>query len=667
MDLFIDIETFSTENLLKTGVYRYSEFGEVMLFAYAFDDEPVECIDLTAGEKLPSRVRVALEDPKVTKWAFNANFERTMIQRCMNISTPPEQWRCSSVLSASLGLPSKLAEVSKVLKFDEDHAKMSSGKRLIRVFCIPRTPTKNNPATRVYPQDDPAAWDEFKKYCAMDVVAEREIHKRLGKYAELGMRPEDWQAWAIDQHINDAGVQVNTRLINNAIDISGALREELLQRAAAITGLENPNSRGQLLKWLRDAEVDAEDLTADTVNDLLKDIEPGVVREVLEIRQLMAKSSVTKYSAANKAVCSDGRLRGMFKFNGAGRTGRWAGQIVQLQNLPRGDLKAKQVPLARDAVLNGDRELLEMMYPSIPNVLATLIRTMLEPKPGHKFVQADFSAIEARMLAWLAGETWRLEVFATHGKIYEASASKMFKIPMEEFERYESEGKKHPARQKGKVAELALGYQGWTGALITMGALDMGIPESELEPIVKAWREANPNIVAYWDAVESAAYAAVDEATKTGRTVRKEVGVVTYEADKNYLFAILPSGRRLAYCSPRIIRNDRGHMAVSFVGIEGKSKKWIRYTTYGGRLVENLCQAISRDCLVEAMERVYLSDYAKTPTLHIHDELVYEVHEDDARDFALLLEDVMAEPIAWAPGLQLAGPAEILPFFMKGD
>lgn len=646
--LSIDIETFSSVDLGKSGVYAYTEAPdfEILLFGYAFDNDPVQVIDLASGEELPGDVNLALADPGVIKTAFNANFERTAIYVHFNFFMPPEQWRCSSVLALTLGLPTKLEEVAKVMRLEQQ--KDTAGKALIRYFSIPCKPTKaNGMRTRNRPADAPEKWAQFKEYNRQDVVVERIVRKRLEKYQPS---PFEQKLWCLDQRINDRGVLVDPVLVQNAITCDTAYQERRIEEAAKLTGLDNPNSVAQLKGWLMEAEgLEVESLNKTTVPELLKQAESDTVKRVLELRQEMAKTSVKKYQAMDRGRCSDNRVRGLLQFYGANRTGRWAGRLVQVQNLPQNHLK--DLALARDLLIAGEFDLLEMVYESVPVVLSQLIRTAFIPAPGHRFIVADFSAIEARVIAWLAGEKWRLDVFNTHGKIYEASASAMFRILLEDVTK--------DIRQKGKVAELALGYQGGPGALISMGALEKGLTEEELPGIVKAWRAASPKIVQFWYAVNDAAI----EAVREKKTVQLHHGLAfSYEA--GILFIRLPSGRRLAYVRPRIENNPHFNKpALSYEGQDQVKKQWVRMFTYGGKLVENITQATARDCLAEALLRLDAAEYQTV--MHVHDEAILEV----PNGWGSLEEacEIMGQPISWAPGLPMRADGFETEFYKKDD
>ncbi len=634
--LSIDIETYSSVDLAKCGVYTYTEAEdfEILLFGYAFDDEPVQVVDLASGEPLPHHVLQALTDPNVIKTAFNANFERTCIAKHFGYRMPPWQWRCTQVHALTLGLPIHLEGVAKAMKLKQQ--KDTAGKLLIRYFSMPCKPTKaNGRRTRNLPEHAPEKWEQFKTYCRKDVEVEREIRKALERFP---VPPIEQRLWELDQKINDYGVQIDPDLVTNAITCDTQYQERLIKEAARLTGLDNPKSVVQLKTWLLEAEgLEVESLNKESVPELLKQTESDTVKRVLELRQEMAKTSVKKYQAMDRARCQDNRIRGLLQFYGANRTGRWAGRLVQVQNLPKNDLP--DLDLARQLLIAGEYETLELLYESVPAVLSQLIRTAFVPAEGRRFIVADFSAIEARVVAWYAGEKWRLDVFNTHGKIYEASAAAMFKVPIETIT------KGNPLRQKGKIAELALGYQGGVGALINMGALKMGLKEEELPELVNTWRQANPAIVQFWYDVERAAIEAVRDKT----AVHLHHGLV-FSYESGILFIRLPSGRRLAYVRPRIETDERfGKPALTYEGAEQGTKQWGRINTYGGKLVENIVQATARDCLAEAMLRLDAAGYKIV--MHVHDEVVLEMpHSTGSLEEVC---EIMSQPIKWAPGLPL--------------
>lgn len=647
--LSIDIETYSSVDLIKCGVYSYTEAPdfEILLFGYAFDDDPVKVIELATGETLPHAVLLAMNDPEIIKTAFNANFERTCIAKHFQLPMNPDSWKCTSVHALTLGLPNNLDGVAKVLNLKEQ--KDSVGKALIRYFSIPCKPTKaNGGRARNLPQHNPEKWQLFKSYCGQDVEVERVIRKKLEPFPIPAF---EQKLWSLDQRINDRGVGVDPNMIKHAIACDEQYQEKLLEEAVELTGLDNPNSVAQLKEWLLEAEgLEVDSLNKETVPALLKQTENDTVHRVLELRQEMAKTSVKKYVAMDRARCSDNRIRGLLQFYGANRTGRWAGRLVQVQNLPQN--KIRDIDLARQLLLSGDYDTLELLFDSVPVVLSQLIRTAFVASPGCIFYDADFSAIEARVIAWFAGEKWRMEVFNTHGKIYEASASQMFKVPVESITKH------NPLRQKGKISELALGYQGGKGALITMGALKMGLAEEELPDLVTAWRRANPNIVKFWWDVEAAAILAVQEK----RAVKMHHGLV-FSYESNMLFIKLPSGRRLAYVRPKLIDGQFGKPALTYEGQDQTTKQWKVLDTYGGKLVENIVQATARDCLAEAMVRLDAAGYQIC--IHVHDEVVIDapIGERSIED----VSELMGQPISWAPGLPLRADAFETEYYKKDD
>jgi DNA polymerase len=647
--LQIDIETYSSTDLGASGVYRYAEAPdfEILLFGYAYGDNPVEVIDLTAFETIPDQVLQDLVNPDVIKTAFNASFERTCISKYLNIPCDSKQWRCTMIHALTLGLPGSLAGVAGVLKLAEQ--KDTRGKNLIKYFSVPCKPTKaNGERTRNYPHHAPEKWAEYIEYNRQDVVVEREIRRKLSRFP---VPDHEWDLWALDQRINDRGVPLDRRLTNQAIDCDSQYNERLIQESRELTGLDNPNSLTQLKAWLSDQGLETPDGMSKGVMPELLDAAPDdQIRRVLELRQEMSKTSVDKYNAMSRSVCADDRICGVFQFYGANRTGRWAGRIFQPHNLPQN--KIKDLGLARDTLYSGDFDLMELLYGPPPFILSQLIRTALIPSPGCRFIVSDFSAIEARVIAWLADEDWAITVFRGDGKIYEATAAQMFKVPMETIT------KGHPnyaLRAKGKVAVLACGYQGGPPALIAMGALASGIPENELPGIIKHWRQANPNIVRLWYAAEKAAVTAVREKT----TVPLAHGV-QYRYDAGILFADLPSGRSLAYPNARIKPDPNfGKDGVVFDGWD--KNKWMTQRTYGGRLVENLVQAIARDCLAVSMTRLDQEGY--NIVMHVHDEVILDVPIDTGS-----LENVttiMSQPIKWAPGLPLKAAGFECEFYQK--
>lgn len=641
--LAADIESFSDVDLIKCGVYAYADSPafEILLFAYSFDGGETQIIDLAQGEKLPAEVEDAIFDVSVTKTAYNANFERTCLSKYFGRYIPPESWHCSAVQAAILALPRSLEDVGRVLGLDEQ--KMKEGKELIRYFCVPCKPTKaNGGRTRNLPCHALEKWELFKTYCKRDVDVEKSIRRKLHNFP---IPESEMELYRLDQRINDRGVLVDMELVRNAVSCERLHKEIVTKRAYELTGLENPNSVVQLKGWLGDMGMEAESLSKKAVAEMIAETD-GEVEELLRLRLLMAKTSVKKYEAMERSVCSDGRIHGMLMFYGANRSGRWSGKNVQIQNLPKNDIS--DLELARSLVKQGRFEDIELLYDSTPNVLSELIRTAFIPKPGCRFVVADFSAIEARVLAWLSGEQWRLDVFTSHGKIYEASASSMFHVPMEEITKGSS------LRQKGKLAELGLGFGGASGALISMGALDMGLTEDELPPLVAAWRKANPHITQFWWDVDAAAVKAVTEKQRT------KVGKIIFEYKSGILFITLPSGRKLSYVKPRMAVNKFGRDGLTYEGIS-ENKKWSRIETYGPKLVENIVQGTARDLLAEAMLRVEEKGYPIV--MHCHDEIIAEVPEGSGSVDEMC--EIMAVQPKWAEGLPLRADGFECRFYKK--
>lgn len=642
--LSIDLETYSDQPLAKTGVYRYVESPdfEILLFAYSVDGGPVRQIDLACGEKIPSEILCALEDDKVIKWAFNANFERICLSRFLGYPTggylEPDSWKCSMVWAAYMGLPLSLEGVGAVLGLEKQ--KLTEGKDLIKYFCQPCAPTKSNgQRTRNLPEHAPDKWLAFKRYNIRDVETEMSIQARLSKYP---VPDSVWEEYHLDQEINDRGVGLDMELVRQAIQMDGRSRSELTQAMKELTSLDNPNSVQQMKQWLADNGVETDTLGKKAVAELLKTAPPQL-QKVLTLRQQLAKSSVKKYQAMETAVCSDSRARGMFQFYGANRTGRWAGRIIQMQNLPQNHLD--DLSEARGLVRVGDFDALEMLYEDVPDTLSQLIRTAFVPQENRKFIVADFSAIEARVIAWLAGEKWRQDVFAEGKDIYCASASQMFGVPVEKH------GVNGHLRQKGKIAELALGYGGSVGALKAMGALEIGLQEDELPALVSAWRQANPKIVQFWWAVDRAVMDAV-----TRKTTTKTHGII-FSARNGMLFITLPSGRSLAYVKPKIGENRFGGDCITYEGVGG-TKKWERLESYGPKFVENIVQATSRDILCYAMQTLRCCSIV----MHIHDEVVIEA---DRRMSLQAVCDQMGRTPPWAKGLQLRADGYETDFYKK--
>ena len=642
--LSIDIETYSSINLAKSGVYRYCEAEdfEILLFGYSVDGGEVKVVDFARGEKIPKNIISAIYDDGIIKWAFNATFERICLSRHLGLPTgtylDPSSWRCTMIWSAYLGLPLSLMGVGAVLGLQRQ--KLSEGKDLIRYFCTPCNPTiTNGGRTRNEADDAPDKWKLFIEYNKRDVEVEIAIHQRLCRFP---VPDAIWDEYRLDQGINDRGVLVDKNLVGNAIRMDKRAREELIARMKDLTDLENPNSVSQVKTWLSENGLEVDSLGKKDVKAALQDA-PLQFQEVLELRLQLAKSSVKKYQAMENAVCSDGRTRGMFQFYGANRTGRWAGRLVQMQNLPQNHLE--DLETARTLVKSGRYEAVQMLYSDVPNTLSQLVRTAFIPRNGYRFIVSDFSAIEARVLSWLAGETWRMEVFAGNGDIYCASASQMFKVPVEKH------GQNAHLRQKGKIAELALGYGGSVGALKAMGALDMGLEENELKPLVNVWRQSNPNIVQFWWDVDKVVKEAVKDRISTN------THGIKFSYESGFLFITLPSGRRLAYVKPRMGTNDFGSDCVTYEGV-GATKKWERIETYGPKVVENIVQAISRDILCYSMQR--LKDYRIC--MHIHDEIVIEAPDELELE---TIEASMAVAPSWAQGLLLNADGFETKFYKK--
>ena len=656
----IDIETFSSVDLSKCGVYKYAEAPdfEILLFGYSVDGGEVQVVDLASGEIIPQNVLDALTDDEVVKYAFNANFERVCLSRYLSglgvslnpfhdqhpLSTDcarflnPAGWRCTMVWSAYLGLPLSLAGVGAVLGLDKQ--KMTEGKDLIRYFCQPCAPSKTNGGrTRNLPSHDRQKWETFKAYNLRDVETEMAIQRRLHKYP---VPDEVWKQYHQDQEINDRGIALNMTLVENAIRMDTLSRNELTAAIQKLTNLENPNSVQQMKAWLADNGLETESLGKKEVAAMLKDCPPEL-RDVLLLRQQLAKSSVKKYLAMKNAVCADGRARGMFMFYGANRTGRFSGRLIQLQNLPQNHLP--DLDAARNLVLAGDYEDVKMLYDDVPDTLSQLIRTAFVPQEGCKFIVSDFAAIEARVIAWLAGEEWRQKVFKEGGDIYCASASAMFHVPVVKH------GVNGHLRQKGKIAELALGYGGSVGALKAMGALEMGLAEDELKPLVTMWRESNPKIVQLWWDVDQAVIEAVED-----KSVTSTHGIM-FECTSGMLFVTLPSGRRLSYVKPKLATNQFGGTSVTYMGING-AKKWDRLESYGPKFVENVIQSISRDILCYAMNTLRCTRIVA----HVHDELIIECSPEVSLEAVC---EQMGRTPPWTPGLILRADGDEMPYYMK--
>ncbi|BFK93030.1 DNA polymerase [Blautia producta] len=653
--LSIDIETKSGVDIGKAGLYKYaqSEDFEILLLAYKLDREETKIIDLTAGEQIPETILNKLRNPDVIKHAYNAAFEWYCLNR-VGIITPLEQWRCTMAHGLYCGYTAGLDATGKAIGLPQDKQKMSVGKALIRYFCVPCKPTKaNGGRTWNLPKHAPEKWELFKDYCKQDVVTEYEILRRL----KLFPMPEDEiRLWQMDVRMNVFGVRVDTELIEGALAIDTICTDRLTEEAVRLTRLGNPNSATQLLDWLSKSEAELPNLQKATVEEALqRDDIPGTVRRVLEIRQQMGKTSIKKYVAMDTAKGADGRVRGLTQFYGANRTGRWAGRLVQLQNLPRNYLKT--LDIARNLVKQKNYEGVRMVYNNVPDTLSQLIRTAFIPSEGHKFVVADFSAIEARVIAWLAGEQWVNEVFATHGKIYEATASQMFHVPVEKIAKGNPE---YSLRQKGKVATLALGYQGGVNSLISMGALSMGLAEEELPDIVQRWRSANRRICDLWYAVEQAALTVMQTAQPQGihGLIFALEGDMVY--GQCFLTVQLPSGRKLYYPKPFLQENRFGKMAIHYYTVGQQTKKWEVTSTYGGKMTENIVQAVARDCLAETLKRIDAKGLQVV--FHVHDEVIIDAPMDTTVDEVCGL---MAEPIPWAPGLILKGAGFENDYYMK--
>lgn len=654
--LSIDIETKSSVDIGKAGVYKYAQspdFG-ILLFAYSLDDSPVRVIDLAGGEKIPEIIRLALMDPAVTKHAYNAAFEWYCLNRA-GYQTPLEQWKCTMAHGLYCGYTAGLDATGKAIGLPQEKQKLATGKALIKYFCTPCKPTKaNGGRSWNLPEHAPEKWELFKEYCGQDVVTEKAILRRLEMFP---MPEEEEKLWQMDVRMNAYGVRVDTGLIGGALSIHERSTEELSRKAASITGLSNPNSTAQLLGWLRGQGTELPDLRKETVAETLDNPEnlPEEVKTVLEIRQQLGKTSIKKYEAMKAACCTDERVRGLTQYYGANRTGRWAGRMVQMQNLPRNYLKT--LDYARKLVKAGNYEGVKALYGNVPDTLSQLIRTAFIPSEGHKFVVADFSAIEARVIAWLAGEQWVNEVFATHGKIYEATASQMFGVPVERIVKGNPE---YSLRQKGKVATLALGYQGGVNSLISMGALGMGLTEEELPEIVDRWRQANPRIVDLWYQVGNAALAVMESAQPQavhGLVFALE-GDLLY--GQSFLTVRLPSGRKLFYPKPFLKENQFGRPAVHYYTVGQQTRKWEVASTYGGKMVENIVQAIARDCLAETLKRI--DARGLQVVFHVHDEVIIDAPMETTVEEICGL---MAEPIPWAPGLILRGAGFESSYYMK--
>lgn len=652
--LSIDIETRSSVDIGKAGAYKYAQSPdfEILLFAYQWNNDPVKIIDLKNGEELSCWLMQALTDPSVIKHAYNAAFEWYCLNRA-GYETPVDQWHCTMAHGLYCGYTAGLDATGKAIGLPQDKQKLTTGRALIRYFCVPCKPTKTN-GGRIWnqPWHDTDKWNLFKEYCCQDVVTEHEILKRLDLFP---MPEEEERLWQMDVLMNAYGVRVDTELIDGALYIDQISAQRLTDEAIKLTGLDNPNSTAQLVKWLQDNGTETDNLRKETVSELLDGINPEKVQRMLEIRQQLGKTSIKKYVAMNTACGEGDRVRGLTQYYGANRTGRWAGRLVQMQNLPRNYLKT--LDYARNLVKAKNYDGVKILYGNVPDTLSQLIRTAFIPSFGHKFVVADFSAIEARVIAWLAGEQWVNEVFATHGKIYEATASQMFGVPVERITKGNPE---YSLRQKGKVATLALGYQGGTSALIAMGALQMGLTEEELPDIVQRWRQANPRIKGLWYAIENAALAVMETAQPRGIN-----GLIfALEGDliygQSFLTVRLPSGRKLFYPKPFLKENRFDKTAVHYYTVGQQTRKWEVTSTYGGKMVENIVQAIARDCLAVTLGRIAAKGLQVV--FHVHDEVIIDAPMETTVEEICGL---MAEPIPWAPGLVLKGAGFESMYYMK--
>ncbi len=663
--LNIDIETFSSVDLKKAGLYRYvqSPDFQTMLFACSLDHSPVHVFDLAQGDLLPAPVVSALFDPQVIKWAYNAGFEWQSLGRHFGLSMEQliawlPQWRCTMIQALYCGFPGSLADAGAAVGLPVNKQKLYQGSALIKIFCTPKKPSRaNGYRTRTLPHHEPEKWQIFKSYCGQDVVAEIAVADRL---AAFPVPDWIWQQWRLDQISNLRGVTVDMPLTQGALACDETIRTDLMAEAMELSGLDNPNSTKQLIAWLEE-ELDEEipDLTKATVAGLLETIQGDRAKRMLELRQELSKTSIKKYAAISNAVGADGRVRGLLQFYGANRTGRWGGRLIQPQNLPRTSLS--MLPMARDMVKRQRIANIELIYGSVSYTLSQLIRTALISAPGKVLLSADFSAIEARIIAWLAKETWVMDVFATHGKIYEATAAQMFGVDIDLIKKGNPE---YELRQKGKVATLALGYQGSTGALINMGALKMGIPEEDLPDIVQRWRAANPRIVDLWYALEAAAI----ETTETGRPTTTHGITFNLAGDYRYpeiyfLIVTLPSGRNLFYSRPHMTVNRWDKPSVGYWGVHQEKKKWMPLEIYGGKWAENITQAVARDCLAVSIERLEAAGYQVL--FHVHDEIIVEVNKAGAENDLQRICNIMGQPISWAPGLLLTAEGYISEYYKK--
>ena len=656
--LSIDLETFSSEPIAKTGAYKYiqSPDFEILLLAYSIDNAPVQIIDLARGESIPQWLCDAIKSPEYIKHAYNASFEWYCLLKYFGELLPIEQWHDTMLHGLYCGYTAGLDATGRALGLPEDKRKLSTGKALIRYFCTPCKPSKaNGGRVRNLPHHDPDKWNLFKEYCIGDVVTEMEIEHKLSNFPV----PADIQKqWQTDCIINSRGVAVDLTIVQGALEIADKTREKLLREAIRITGLNNPNSVAQLSKWLEENTSETIiNLRKDTVAQMLKTT-TGVVNRVLEIRQELGKTSTKKYNAIESAICKDSRVRGLLQFYGANRTGRWSGRLVQIQNLARTYINFKELSLAREIVKRNEINKLSVLFGSIMDTLSQLIRTSFVASENHKLIDADFSAIEARIIAWLAEENWVLDVFRTHGKIYEATASQMFNVPIEKIKKGNPE---YALRQRGKVATLALGYQGGVGALIAMGAIAMGIPEEDLQDIVDRWRESNKRIVDFWYKLENAAIKTI----QTGEQVNVNNLMFTrefdLENDLDFMTITLPSKRKLYYAKPSLTTNQWKKSSIAYYGVNQTSKQWTQLETYGGKLAENITQAVARDCLAFAIEN--LEAHGFPIVFHVHDEVIIDCPIDKA-DLDKVI-NIMSQPIPWAKDLPLNADGWIGDFFRK--
>lgn len=658
--LSIDIETYSDVDIGKCGMYRYAESGafEVLLFAYSADNGPVCVIDIKSGGIIPYEIMSALFDPTVIKHAYNAAFEWYCLSKWLSVSDPAEwitQWRCTMIHGLYCSFPGGLRAVGEALGLPDDKRKDSIGKALIKLFCVPQTPKKSNGnRTRILPQHEPEKWQLFIEYNRQDVVTEMEVERRLSGFP---VPDEVWRQWFTDMRINLNGVRVNLDMVTGAIAIADRETEKLTARAREISGLEKPSGSAQFSQYLKNKGIDVADVRKETLEELAKTELEEDVQEMLKLKSEISKTSNKKYEAMVNTVCADGRIRGTLQFYGASRTGRWGGRFIQPQNMPRTYIQGKLLPYARELVINRDENALKLVFGSVPDTLSQLIRTAIEAPDGYVFIDADFSAIEARVVAWLAGEQWVLDVFSTHGKIYEATASQMFGVPIDRIKKGRPE---YSLRQKGKVATLALGYGGTTNALINMGALRMGLSEEELPDIVSRWRQANKRICDLWYKLESA----VIQTFRTGAPTAVNGLLIAREGDSanglDFITVTLPSKRKMFYAFPHLGKNRWGNDAICYLGTN-MAKKWGEIETYGGKLTENIVQAIARDCLAFKIEQ--LTALGSKIIFHVHDEVVIEAPEGSA-----CLDDVcrvMSEPIPWAKGLPLNAEGYVSKFFKK--